>query len=622
MSTPLNAPAFLEAWDTDAKPDDVAQWNSFAATQLKENFKPQESNNAGTFVTEKADKVSIGNYVWHDANFDAEQNEGEIITDVNGRELLKPAKDIDFDGDIDDAGINQVKVTLLSPNGYNVDYLGNPIKKVGNQWLVIDDATGEVFVDEIGQKMESDGPVVTTTRTDINGWNGYYVFSNITPGKYRVMFEMPKAYDGYSVTTQKMISGADVTTFLPGEAADVQVAHDVSALVAVTDVRTVTQETADDTRMGFDLGVGHLFDFGGTVWNDKNRDGVMQSGEDRLPNFKVTLKNAKGETVLDENGDEMTTVSDAKGQYTFPVLARPGQFYVEVVHPDGTYDKKLPVTPITHAENPFTRVDDNDVTLREVGNGLIVRTNLFAFDLENLYETKFADRQAVNAGFYDYRNTGVIGNLVWDDKNRNGIQEPGEPGLDGQELKLEQYELVDGKWVKNDGFVMTTTSQADGLYYFDEVPAFAGDAETGTAYAYQVIVDGLPAGYTFAPSREGDDREVDSDFFLNGAMNEKGGLDNLITPGCSGRSVPACGGQRDHRPRCDGARNRCHRRRSVHRHEGRWTEGRRRPGSRALHRDSAGQHQRRRLDRRCSPDRCEQVPLRGSADLQRRSWCC
>ncbi|MFF3036628.1 SdrD B-like domain-containing protein [Arthrobacter citreus] len=529
MSTPLNAPAFLEAWDTGAKPDGVAQWNSFAATQLKENFKPQESNNAGTFVTEKADKVSIGNYVWHDANFDAEQNEGEIVTDVNGRELLKPAKDIDFDGDIDDAGINQVKVTLLSPNGYNVDYLGNPIKKVGNQWLVIDDATGEVFVDEIGQKMESDGPVVTTTRTDINGWNGYYVFSNITPGKYRVMFEMPKAYDGYSVTTQKMISGADVATFLPGEAADVQVAHDVSALVAVTDVRTVTQETADDTRMGFDLGVGHLFDFGGTVWNDKNRDGVMQSGEDRLPNFKVTLKNAKGETVLDENGDEMTTVSDAKGQYTFPVLARPGQFYVEVVHPDGTYDKKLPVTPITHAENPFTRVDDNDVTLREVGNGLIVRTNLFAFDLENLYETKFADRQAVNAGFYDYRNTGVIGNLVWDDKNRNGIQEPGEPGLDGQELKLEQYELVDGKWVKNDGFVMTTTSQADGLYYFNEVPAFAGDAETGTAYAYQVIVDGLPAGYTFAPSREGDDREVDSDFFLNGAMNEKGGLDNLIT---------------------------------------------------------------------------------------------
>ncbi|MGK3709113.1 SdrD B-like domain-containing protein [Arthrobacter sp. IK3] len=529
MSTPLNAPAFLEAWDTDAKPDDVAQWNSFAATQLKENFKPQESNNAGTFVTEKADKVSIGNYVWHDANFDAEQNEGEIITDVNGRELLKPAKDIDFDGDIDDAGINQVKVTLLSPNGYNVDYLGNPIKKVGNQWLVIDDATGEVFVDEIGQKMESDGPVVTTTRTDINGWNGYYVFSNITPGKYRVMFEMPKAYDGYSVTTQKMISGADVTTFLPGEAADVQVAHDVSALVAVTDVRTVTQETADDTRMGFDLGVGHLFDFGGTVWNDKNRDGVMQSGEDRLPNFKVTLKNAKGETVLDENGDEMTTVSGDKGQYTFPVLARPGQFYVEVVHPDGTYDKKLPVTPITHAENPFTRVDDNDVSVRAAGNDLVIRTNVFSFDLKNLYETKFADRQAVNAGLYDYKNTGVIGNLVWDDKNRNGIQEAGEPGIEGQELKLEQYELVDGEWVINDGFVMTTTSQTDGLYYFTDVPAFKGTSENGTSYGYQVVIERPIEGFTFAPMLAGDHREDDSDFFMNGKMHEGAVGDHLIS---------------------------------------------------------------------------------------------
>lgn len=529
MTTPLNASAYLETWQSAGTPGDVAQWNSFVGTQRKADFKPQESNNAGTYVTEKADSVSIGNYVWHDANVNATQDEGEQYRDVNGRELLKPTMDIDFDETIDDPGINGVKVTLLSPNGRPVDDAGNPIVSDGTSWVVVDDETAEIVTDDLGQTTASDGPLVTTTRTDANGYAGYYVFSNIAPGHYRVMFEFPAGYERFSVTTQKLMSGAGVTVYKPGVAAEIPAANDKSALVAITSVAEITTETVDDIRMGFDVGVGQLLTFGGVIWNDENRDGIRDAGEPGLPGYAVALKDADGKVVLDAASELQQTTSAADGSYSFTVLPRPGGYRVEVVHPGGTYDREMPVTPIMHASDPFTRADDNDGDLVGEGGARTVATNEFSFDLERLYGTGFAPSDAVDVGFYERRETAVIGNRIWDDQNRDGIQDVGEPGIEGQHLLLEQY-LRDGdQWVKSEQFTASALSGPDGYYAFRDVPAFVDEGGRVVEFRYQVVVDHLKSGFTFAPGNRGEDDAADSDFFMNGTMHEGAVGNHLVS---------------------------------------------------------------------------------------------
>ena len=56
--------------------------------------------------------------------------------------------------------------------------------------------------------------------------------------------------------------------------------------------------------------------------------------------------------------------------------------------------------------------------------------------------------------------TGVIGDLVWNDSDRNGIQNAGEAGIPGVTVHLQQQ--IAGAWVE----VGTTTTNANGSYSF------------------------------------------------------------------------------------------------------------------------------------------------------------
>lgn len=532
MQVPLNAPAFIETWNTENTPSDYAQWNSFVGTQRKANFKPQESNNAGVYVTERVGSVSIGNYVWNDANFNAKQDEGEQFVDGNGRTLLRPSMDINFDGVIDDPGINGVKVTLLTPNGNLVDVRGNPIVQSGEEWVVIDDKTGEIREDDLGQTTSSEGPLVTTTLTDANGFAGYYVFSNIEPGEYRVMFEFPSEYERFGVTTREVLSGAGVEVFEPGEEAGIPAGDNKDALVAITAADKVSEKTSDDVRMGFDLGVAEMIDFGGKVWNDENRNGTIDAGEAGFEGYNVFLQDMDGKQVLDENGNPFATKTEADGSYVFTLLPRERQYQVQVTHPSGEYDTGVPVTPIMHSHDPFELVDDNDGFLTKNGDERIVKTNPVQFDLEGLYASAFEERLSVNVGFYNRQETAVIGNRVWDDLNRDGIQDANEPGIAGQELILEQFEQVDSKWVKNEDFTASVTSGADGYYFFRDVPVFREVGDDLIDLRYQVVArkGGLVEGYTFSPAHQGANQDLDSDFFFEtGTMQPSAKVENLIS---------------------------------------------------------------------------------------------
>ena len=81
---------------------------------------------------------------------------------------------------------------------------------------------------------------------------------------------------------------------------------------------------------------------------------------------------------------------------------------------------------------------------------------------------------------------GSIGDTVWIDVNGNGIQEPGEPGISGVALVLNDAG-PDGKCgTADDAQVATTTTDANGKYLFAAVPA-------GT-YCVDVVDATVPAG--------------------------------------------------------------------------------------------------------------------------------
>ena len=522
MHAPLNAPAFLEQFP-QGEASDYAVWNSFVATQRVGRFLPQESNNAGAFVTEQKDKAYIGNYVWNDVDYNGLQDEGDSFVDGNGRTLLKPSKDLDYDGTIDDPGINGVKVTLLSPEGYNVDYLGNRIARVAGDWVVVD-KDGKPVLDEVFSKpIRSEGPIDTVTEQDFNGHDGYYTFSNIKPGDYRVMFEFPKAYDQFSATTLEVFKDTGVSVFKPGVAAGIPAAVNDSALVTITDVAHVTSATTDDERMSFDMGVAHTVKVGGTIFKEqlKTLDGIRGAGEPGIKDYYVTLKGSDGKTVVDEQGRDMVMQTRTDGTYDFTVLPTDSSYTIEVTDENNAFNHETVVSPIVHHTDPFNRADDNDGVTPK--GSTVVKTNALKFDLQQLVESKFAERLSVSIGFYDRSTVGVIGNRVWDDLNRDGIQDANEPGIAGQKLRLEQYTRDGGDWTRT-AFTQSTTSNADGYYYFRDVPSSLYEGSKRIETKYQVVVDDLVTGYTFAQTRAGSvgpdsAHEVDSDFEKNGTMH-------------------------------------------------------------------------------------------------------
>jgi serine-aspartate repeat-containing protein C/D/E len=142
---------------------------------------------------------------------------------------------------------------------------------------------------------------------------------------------------------------------------------------------------------------------GDRVWNDLNANGVQDPGEPGIAGVTVQLLNAGGAVIA-------TKTTDANGNYTF-IVACSNNYQVQVVPPTG-----FVASPTLQGGNVNTDSDTNP-TLVTIGAN--------------------EDRTDIDFGFYA-RCQGVIGDRVWHDLNRNGIQDAGEPGLYNVKIELLQ----------------------------------------------------------------------------------------------------------------------------------------------------------------------------------------
>ena len=190
------------------------------------------------------------------------------------------------------------------------------------------------------------------------------------------------------------------------------------------------------------------YQLGDRVWLDADGDGLQTPGEIGVAGVPVTL--------LDEFGDEVaTTETDAQGEYLFDDVD--GGDYTVVFEP---------TMAVTTADVGADDTVDSD--------GVEVAVTLDR------------DRLDIDLGLVPTS----IGDFVWLDENGNGLQDGGEPGVPGVDVKL----------LQNGVELAATQTDDSGIYGFSSL----------LPGVYTVVFE-PSAEYDFTQGNVGQDDSLDSD---------------------------------------------------------------------------------------------------------------
>lgn len=308
-----------------------------------------------------------------------------------------------------------------------------------------------------------------TATNDSTGKSGYYCFRDLPKGYYVVEFDISDVEktgytENYSFTTAESGSaGAD---------SNAKYMRDENSKIMYTDVIHLTQ---DD--MTIDAGLTVYSALGGFIFDDQDYDDT-QSVYIPLAGTKVELY------TVDTNGTRSaapiaSTVVGEDGNYLFDRLEA-GRYQIHFQYPE----EYMAVT---------------------AGVG----------DSEHDSETRYFDDETMNGGFSDIielpadtadltHDAGAyllsnIGDYVWVDANKNGIQDDGELPVQGIIVTLQQKK-GDGEWET----ISTSVTDENGLYKFTGVKS--SDIYDVT---YRVVFD-ISRLITLTQPKQGDDTAVDS----------------------------------------------------------------------------------------------------------------
>ena len=233
----------------------------------------------------------------------------------------------------------------------------------------------------------------------------------------------------------------------------------------------------------------------GTIYNDADAWWYFNDADKPFEGVTVRLLDADGNPVKDASGVDITTKTDADGKYTFTRLPL-GSYKVEVV----PGEVKVDGADVNLADYKQTYGYGSSVTRDQVGQGKLVTPAPIELTAAapNATEIDFAFVKPVS-----------VGNFVWFDANKDGIQDADEVGVAGVTVTL-----TDGAGnpvIDLDGNpVKPVTTDANGKYEFtnlmpnvDRIVANAGEEN------YKVIFT-APAGYSATTSYAAADGEKDS----------------------------------------------------------------------------------------------------------------
>lgn len=260
-------------------------------------------------------------------------------------------------------------------------------------------------------------------------------------------------------------------------------------------------------EMDIDLGLYSVSAIGDFVWEDINGDG-LQDGElgNGLAGLTVTLLDGAGLPATDtDNMPVPAEVTEPDGSYLFGNLP-PGDYIVEFTAPVGP---NWFATTFNGTDPDFSNDSDADPN-----NSF--RSHTYTIDNNIIYN------ENIDAGFVQAVS---IGDQVWEDVNGNGVQDPGDDGINGVTVSL--LDDLGAPAIGADGIpVPDQVTAGDGNYMFTNVAP--GD------YRVQFSLPAPIGGVAWYPTEfdpgdvEPDDSDMDSDA-INDSADPNYLATNIIT---------------------------------------------------------------------------------------------
>ncbi len=321
----------------------------------------------------------------------------------------------------------------------------------------------------------NDNPIAIT----VSDANGNYLFEDIPAGDYYLQFVVPN--DG----------GEDFESTTPFNGSNTDLDSDVTQVNGENTTQVFTLSN-DQENLSVDGGFFQCVQLGDYTFYDTNGNSIRDPQENGINGLRVRvyrLQNGSYE-LFDETqtGHKPGTPSD-DGYWKFCVP--PGSYYVEFVE---NIQHLVLVQPNRGGES-----NDSDVT-GQFGPNTTSSIQLLAGN----------PNCSVGAGYY---NEAVIGDQVWLDQNINGIQDPGESGIEGIRLNL---------YTKAGQFVGSQVTNFDGRFQF------GGLRED--EYFVEVVV---PDTLNITPSHVGDSDVLDSDLdnsnglYTTACISTSSGVSNI-----------------------------------------------------------------------------------------------
>ena len=340
-----------------------------------------------------------------------------------------------------------------------------------------------------------DGSILSTTTTNSSG---YYRFDNLAADTYIVEVVLPTGYQVSAVNggdpdndtdldNNGVVPGTGVIRSNPitlANGAEPTDDNDPSTNPLTGEApNAYSNRTVDFGLYALPLSLGNL------VWVDNGAEGgtvnngVHENTEPGLAGVTVRLYRTSNPTT-----PLMITETDSNGNYLFSNLAE-DDYMVEIIIPTS-------YTPssVNNAAEPTdsTDEDNNGVTL----NGSALRSNTIEL---------IADDLTIDFGLIQLAS---LGDKVWYDTNRNGVQDGGEEGVTGVTVTL--FTGTPGSGTQ----AATTTTTGGGTYSFTNL----------TPRSDYYVEFTLPTNYSFSPSGAGT-TATDSDVTtIDGSIGRTGAI--------------------------------------------------------------------------------------------------
>jgi hypothetical protein len=259
---------------------------------------------------------------------------------------------------------------------------------------------------------------------------------------------------GYSLTQADATSSVSNTDFEDGIDSDATKVGTGTFGSGIYPSISVSPIAPGENTHNFDFGFVSLVAVGNYVWVDTDRDGLQDAGEPPIAGATVELFDSSGQPALDANGNLVAAqTTGADGRYFFDNLLA-GSYQVKFTPPTGY---------VLTTAGTGGGLDSNPNTTTGV-------TPTFSVALSTTGDTVADTDSATAARFVNPTiDAGVVplvgvGDVVWVDADRDGVQDAGESRLAGVTVALF---LSDGVTpaVKADGSAATATTDVNGNYF-------------------------------------------------------------------------------------------------------------------------------------------------------------